>query len=428
MTRETPVARPVLGRVFAVVLLAFAMVWGVKVGLAGQWQPEYLWPALGFGVVLALVRVALALMRFRGDALLLSLALLLAGLGLVVQFRFGTLALHEPARWSNYALPMGAGVMLLVLALFRGPRARWLERASVPAALLSIAVLGVVLLLGQRFRGAVFLGGFLNPTEVVKILLVMYAASLLCAYRKAFEQPVFPGVPALSGGLLVSMALFWLLPMGLLVLIRDLGLIALLNATLLVMVTLATGRWSYAVAGGVALVVAGFGVHHFVPHGSGRLAVWLDPFADATGRGWQVLQGLSAMASGGWWGAGLGAGHPQTVPIAASDFVYAALAEELGFAGCGLVLLAYLLLFQRGYRIADAMRDPYAQALANGLITMLALQTLFNVGGVTKALPLTGLTLPFISHGGSSLVTSFALLGLLLALSDGAKRVRSPGA
>lgn len=421
MAKSIPVMRPVLGRVLGVVLLAFAMVWAVKVGLAGQWMPEYLWPAAGFAALLLVVRLALAALSFRGDAVLLSLALLLAGLGLVIQFRFGTLALDDPARWSNYALPLGVAAMLLLLALFRGERAKALEHAAIPAALAAVGVLGLVLLLGQRFRGAVFLGGFLNPTEVVKILLVLYAASLLRVYRKEFEQPAFPGVPTLNGGLLLSLAVFWLLPMALLVLIRDIGLIALLNGTLLVMVVLATGRWGYLAAGLGALAAAGFAIFHFVPHGAGRLAVWLDPFADPTGKGWQMLQGLSAMASGGLWGAGLGAGHPQTVPIAASDFVYAALAEELGFAGCGLVLLGFLLLFHRGYRIADSLRDPFQQALANGLITMLALQTLFNIGGVTKALPLTGLTLPFISHGGSSLFTSFALLGLLLALSDRGK-------
>ncbi|MCS6772461.1 MAG: FtsW/RodA/SpoVE family cell cycle protein, partial [Kiritimatiellae bacterium] len=223
----------------------------------------------------------------------------------------------------------------------------------------------------------------------------------------------------------LSMAVFWLAPMALLVAIRDFGMIALLNSTLMCMIVLVTGRASYALAGLAALAGAAFVIWHFVPHGAGRLDVWLDPFEDPTGRGWQILQGLSAMASGGWWGAGLGAGHPTTVPIASSDFVYAALAEELGFVGCGLVLSSYLLLFHRGYRIADSLKDPFPQALATGLTTILALQTLFNIGGVTKALPLTGLTLPFISHGGSSLVTSLVMLGILLALSDSSGLSRS---
>lgn len=408
-----------------VVLLAFAMVWAVKIGLAGEWQTRWIWPAAGFAGTALFVRMGLALSGFRGDRVLLAVGLLLAGIGVAVQFRFGTLALDDPSRWSNYALPIGALALVLVVACLRGGRARALEPLAVPAALMAIAVLGGMLAFGQRFRGAVFLGGYLNPTEIVKVLLVLYAAHMLRVFRKEFESPVLPGVPALSSGLLLSMAVFWLAPMALLVAIRDFGMIALLNSTLMCMIVLVTGRASYALAGLAALAGAAFVIWHFVPHGAGRLDVWLDPFEDPTGRGWQILQGLSAMASGGWWGAGLGAGHPTTVPIASSDFVYAALAEELGFVGCGLVLSSYLLLFHRGYRIADSLKDPFPQALATGLTTILALQTLFNIGGVTKALPLTGLTLPFISHGGSSLVTSLVMLGILLALSDSSGLSRS---
>jgi cell division protein FtsW (lipid II flippase) len=398
------------------------MVWVVRTALAGQWLPHYAWPAVVFAAVLVAMRVSLAIIGFRGDMPLLTIALLLSGLGLAIQFRFGTLALQDPMRWSNYALPIGAAAALATIAVFRGPRARLLEAASVPMAMLAVAILGAMLVFGQRFRGALYLQGYLNPTEIVKVLLVVYAAHLLRAFRKNFEQPVLPGIPAPSGGLLLSLGAFWAAPMFLLIGIRDLGMIALLNGTLIAMATLMTGRWGYLLSGLLAMVAAGVAVWTFLPHGAGRLAVWLDPFADPTGRGWQVLQGLSAMASGGWWGAGLGAGNPSAVPIAASDFVYAAIGEELGFIGCGLVLSAFLMLFHRGYRLADSLRDPFQQALATGLTTILALQTLFHVGGVTKALPLTGLTLPFISHGGSSLITSFVLLGLLLALSDQSKK------
>jgi cell division protein FtsW (lipid II flippase) len=409
---------PLYGRALLAVVAAYLMVLLVKLALAPSLEWRYLAPLGVFILMLAVVRVGLRVVSFRGDHLLLSIALFLAGLGLVLQFRMGTLNVLAIHAASTYALPLGLAALLLMLVLFGGGRARHLAGAAIPCAFAVLGVLAAVLALGHRFRGAVFLAGYLNPTEVVKILLVVYAAGLLTTYRKALEQPVLPGVPQPEPGLLLSLAAFWLLPMGLLVLMRDLGLIALLNATLLIMVVLLTGRWSYLVAGLAVAAAAGWALLQFMPHGTGRVGVWLNPFAEPTGRGWQTLQGLSAMYSGGLWGAGLGAGHPHTVPIAASDFIYAALAEEIGYVGCGLVLLAYLVFFYRGFRIADSLRDPFAQGLASGLITLLALQTLFNIGGVTKALPLTGLTLPFLSHGGSSLVTSFAMLGLLLALSD----------
>lgn len=410
------------GRVLLAVLAAYLMVLLVRLGLAGQFEPRYLLPAAGFVAVLLVVKLGLAALRFRGDTSLLTVALFLAGLGLVTQLRLGTLDLDAPHKWSNYALPVGVFSMLGTLLLLGGGRSRWLATSGGLCGLAVLVVLGLTLALGHRFRGAIFLAGYLNPTEIVKVLLVVYAAALLDAYRKAFESPMLPGVPAFSWGLAFSLAVFWLLPMALLVYMRDLGLIALLNTTLLIMVVLATGRWSYLAVGLLVAVCAGWALLTVMPHGSGRVGVWLSPFADPTGRGWQVLQSLSAMYSGGLWGSGLGAGHPLAVPIAASDFVYAALAEEIGYLGCGLVLLVYLIFFYRGFRIADSLRDPFAQSLASGLTTLLATQTLFNIGGVTKALPLTGLTLPFLSHGGSSLITSFLMLGLLLALSDGGKK------
>jgi cell division protein FtsW (lipid II flippase) len=417
--KRAPVSeRPLIGRALLALLAAFAMVLLVRHTLGGEVEPRYLYPLLGYVALVLVLRVALRLVAFRGDQVLLASAVFLAGLGVVIQVRLGTLDVTASARWANYAVPAGFALMLALAVLGRGGRVRWLAGAYVPAALLAVAVLGGLLLAGRRFRGGVFLEGNINPTELVKVLLVIYLAGLFTVYRKCFERPVLPGVPSLNPGLLFSMVLCWALPMGLLVVLRDLGLMVLLNAVLLVMAVLSSGRWSYLVTGLLLVGGAGALLISVMPHGGNRVEVWLDPFADPTGRGWQVLQGLSAMATGGWWGAGLGAGHPTAIPIAASDFVYAALAEEIGYVGCGLVLGIYLLFFYRGFRLADSLREPFAQSLATGLTAALALQTLLNVGGVTKALPLTGITLPFLSLGGSSLITSFLMLGLLLALSD----------
>ena len=142
---------------------------------------------------------------------------------------------------------------------------------------------------------------------------------------------------------------------------------------------------------------------------------------DPVGKGWQVLQSLSAMYTGGMWGCGLGAGAPSAVPIVSSDFIYAALGEETGWAGCALLLLAYGIFCVRSWRAAANAATPFAITLGAGLAACVAAQTLINVAGVTKALPLTGITLPFISHGGSSLVTSFCIAGLLAAISDNGK-------
>ena len=414
--------RSLLGRATAAVFAAYGLVLLARFAVAGRIEPAWLLPLVGLAALLLLLRLLLALGRFRGDPVLLAAGLFLAGLGVVLQVRLGTLDPAAPLRGSSLAFPLGLACLAAVALLLRGGRLRALTGVHTLAGLATLLVLGGVLLAGRRFRGGVFLEGNINPTEVVKVLLVVYLAGLFTAYRKAFERPLLPGLPTLQPGLLLSLACCWLPAMVLLVLLRDLGMMVLLNAVLLVMAVSAGGRWSFLVTGLAGAGAAGAGLIAVMPHGSSRVAVWLDPFADATGKGWQVLQGLSAMASGGLWGAGLGAGHPTVIPIAASDFVYAALAEELGYVGCALVLAVYLLMFYRGFRLADSLREPFTQSLATGLTAALAVQTLLNLGGVTKAIPLTGITLPFLSHGGSSLVVSFIMLGLLLALSDPGKR------
>jgi len=153
-------------------------------------------------------------------------------------------------------------------------------------------------------------------------------------------------------------------------------------------------------------------------HGRRRIEAWQDPFADPTGDGWQILQGLSGMHSGGLWGEGFGQGSPGYTPIARSDFIYSVVGEETGFVGGVLVVLFFLVLFARGLRIARHAQDQTGMLLGVGLTTVIAAQTFLNLGGVTKLVPLTGITLPFISHGGTSLLTAFAALGLLLAISD----------
>lgn len=423
--KAAPPPRSLLGRVALAVTAAYAMVLAARHPALSQIGRADLYPLAGFLGLTLLVRLALLIARYRGDPVLPAAGLFLAGLGVVAQVRLGTLDLTAIHRWSNYALPAGVLAMLVgTLALRRGRAAR-LESFHVPAALAAVLVLGGMLAFGQRFRGGVFIEGNMNPSELIKVLLAVYLAGVLTMHRKAFERPL---LPALEPALLFSLAVCWLIPLALLVMLRDLGLLALLNMVLLAMAVLAGGRWSYLLTGLLLAAGAGAWLVMAMPHGGGRLEAWLHPFADPTGKGWQVLQGLSAMYTGGLWGSGLGAGQPQAIPIAASDFVYAVLAEELGYVGCGLVLAVYLAFFYRGFRLADSLADPFSRNLATGLIAAFAMQTLFNLGGVTKALPLTGITLPFISLGGSSLFVSFTMLGLLMALSDGGAKPRARGA
>jgi cell division protein FtsW (lipid II flippase) len=202
-------------------------------------------------ITVLVLGLALKLVRFRGDRVLLAAAVFLAGLGVVAQVRLGTLDVTAQLRWAHYAVPAGWALMLVVLVVFRGGRTRTgCSRAFIRPRCSPCWCWARCWLAGRRYRGGVFLEGNINPIEVVKVLLVIYLAGLFTVYRKCFERPLLPGVPALEsrpGG--VSMTVCWLLPMGLLVVLRDLGLMVLLNAVLLVMAVLASGRWSYLMTG-----------------------------------------------------------------------------------------------------------------------------------------------------------------------------------
>lgn len=412
---------PVYLITWLILVCAYLSIMVVKWANAPILRVHELLPLAGITVSVVLFRVLFRSSAYQGDRLIPPVVLLLSGLGMLLQFRLGNINLADPSLASTYAYPLGVLSFLVAWRVFRKGRYAGLSRAAIPCLLLACVLLGAILVTGQRFRGAVFLAGQVNPAELVKLLLAIFLAGVMSEFKKQLQQTV-AGIPAPPMRSVMTLGILWALPMGLLVLQRDLGMIILLNLTLLVLVFMATGRWGYLVLGTGFAALASYAGFQFFSHARVRFLAWQDPFVDATGKGWQILQSLSAMFSGGLMGSGLGSGAPTVVPIAESDFIYAAYAEELGFVGCVLLVLVYLILFYRGYRIADQMRTPFAQTLAAGLTTLLSLQTLMNIGGVTKAIPLTGITLPLLSHGGSSLITTLLMLGLLTALSEPAKK------
>jgi cell division protein FtsW (lipid II flippase) len=213
------------------------------------------------------------------------------------------------------------------------------------------------------------------------------------------------------------MLLMWGFSMLMLISQRDLGMATLFFAVFIVMVYLASGDWRYVWLGVALLAVASYAGYTLFDVVRVRVEAWWDPFADASGRSYQIVQSLIAIAAGGLFGRGLGLGAPTIIPVAHSDFIFAALAEEWGLLGTlGVVGLQGALVL-RGLRIAAQQRAPFEQLLAAGLATLMGFQALLIIGGVLKVIPLTGLTLPFMSYGGSSLVTQFCIVGLLIKLS-----------
>ena len=402
------------------VFCACASILGVKLANAPALPWEPLIPLIAYAVGVPMALLWLKLCGWKGDAGLVGAIFLLCGIGLVIQFRMGSFAqgLAKPAALLPF--PLGLAAFMGGAWLTSRGRGVWLANTGWLAYLGALGVLCVMLVLGRGFRGGVYLPGNMNPSEIIKPLLALFLAAYLSRRQKEFSETQ-NGIPVPPFYALLGLVALWGVPMLLTIALKDLGLMMLLNAVLIVMLFAIARRTGYLALGLAAVTAAGFGVQFLSAHARARFDVWLNPFADQTGKGWQILQALAAMYSGGLWGEGLGSGVPQSVPIVTSDFVYAAVAEEIGLVGCALLLLVYAVLFSRGLRAAGAARTPFERLLCVGLTASIAVQTILNVAGVTKALPMTGITLPLISHGGSSLITTLLVAGLLVGLSDRGK-------
>lgn len=398
------------------VALGFLMMLASDQNAGQRFEPTFFRPLAIYLISLAVMHLTLVLARFQGDQILTAAVAFLAGFGVLVQSRMGVFAGSEATAPALYLVPLGVVLMLVVcLGSLRG-RFEWYARGLWLWGAVSLALVAVLLVLGQRFRGAVYGAGLVTPTELLKVTVVLFLASYLDRFGRGLSQWGAPG-PLVRA--LAPLAGFWVLLAGLLFLQRDLGMFAVLSVTLLVMLFVGTGRLGYVLLGALAAAGLGYLILGVFAHGQRRIDAWLSPFQDPTGSSWQILQGLSGMYAGGLWGEGFGQGSPQYTPIAQSDFVYAVIGEELGFVGCTLLVLCFLVVFGRALRVADQTRSNFGRLLCVGLACVLAVQTFLNLGGVTKFVPLTGITLPFISQGGSSLVTAFVSLGLILAVSEG---------
>ena len=258
-----------------------------------------------------------------------------------------------------------------------------------------------------------------QPGEAAKLLVVVFLASYLADRHRALTE-----MPRRLGPLripeprqLLPVLLAFGVSFAVLVYQRDLGASLLLFIVFAAMLYAATGRVAYPLATLILLLGGGLAAHESFSHVRVRVSAWLHPFADFAGTGYQVAQGLFALGSGGLTGSGLGAGSPNLIPAAATDFVFVAVAEETGLAGGLAVIAAYALLAAAGFGIALRARDPFRKLLAAGLTITITVQTALILGGVLRLFPLTGITLPFMSYGGSSLLANLVLVALLARVS-----------
>ncbi len=387
--------------------------------------PARIGPLLGIIVGLSLI-AHVATRRFapNADPVLVPLVALLNGLGYVVITRLSDRLAGLQATWTLVGVAAFVATLILVPRIDRLARYRYTLVIAALVALLVPLVPG----LGFASGGArlwIAIGPInVQPGEFAKVALTIFFASYLAERRHLLtprDRHADSGVRLHAVDLLPLLAA-WAASVLIMVVQRDLGSSLMFFTLVVVMLWVATERTSFLL-GGLALFAAGaYGAARVFSHVGDRIAIWLDPWSEYSGKGYQLAQAAFALAEGGLTGTGLGQGEPQKIPLAENDFIFAAIGEELGLLGATAVLVTYLLLVGAGLRAA-LRTDRVADALvAVGLSTVLAVQTLLIVGGVIRVLPLTGVTLPFVSYGGSSLVANYVILGLLVRISDRSAR------
>jgi cell division protein FtsW (lipid II flippase) len=369
------------------------------------------------------VRLALP----HADPYLLPLSGLLSAIGLTMIYRI------EPDQALRQGLWVVIGLAAFVALIVFLQDHRTLDSVKYILALSAIGLLVLPALpgLGRTINGAslwVDVGPFVfQPGEFAKILLVIFLAGYLRDNREMLSMGSGRyGIPSPKyfGPLLIV----WGGAMLVLFQTNDLGSGLLYFSIFLAMLWVATARWPYVAVGAVLFALGAYALYHVVPHVQDRVSIWLDPWQDPFADGYQLVQSIYAIAGGGLFGQGLGRGILITpegnpyIPFLQTDFIFAAIAQELGLAGAVGVVLLYIVFLYRGLRIAMMAADGFSKLLAVGLSAALAIQAFIIIGGVTRLIPLTGITLPFISYGGSSIVANFVLVGLLLIVSNHVNR------
>jgi len=435
---------------FAFGLVAFAFA-NVAFSLKGQHLSTFVEYMVAYMVIVLGAHLAVRRWAPYADPLLLPIATVLNGLGIVMIYRLNQAGRYGNASASGSPIStlsssatmtqiiytvLGVAVLVLFLAFIKDIRS--LQPYTYVFGLIGILLIAIPALLPSSISGVagtgakiqVSIGSFsVQPEEFGKLLLAASFASYLVVNGRKLslltEKWWIFSLPRRRD--LAPILVVWAVSMLLLIFESDIGTSAVFMGLFVAMLYIATGRRSWAILGFLLFVAGAFLAAELIPHVQERFTTWLDPFSTAnliqgTQPSYQLVQGLYGMANGGLIGRGLGAGQPFWTPLVQSDLIFTAFGEELGLAGVMALLLLYGLFVQRGLRTAMLVKDDYSKLLASGLSFMFALQVFVIVGGVTRLIPLTGITTPFLSQGGSSLVASWLLVAVLARLSDAARR------
>ncbi|MBM3715020.1 MAG: FtsW/RodA/SpoVE family cell cycle protein [Actinobacteria bacterium] len=415
---------------FAIVVYGAAVAL-VQLGVDGVLETSFLSLAAVPAVLGLVIHVVLRLRARDADPFVLPIATLLTGLGIAMIYRIDlgrnvegwTATGNRQIAWAAIAMV----VALVVILFVRNYRV--LFRYTYLSGLVGVLLLLLPFVpgLGTDQNADVWVSlGFVQfqPGELAKICLAIFFAGYLVRTRESLTSTgtrflfmTWPRARELGPLLIV-----WLVSLGIIVLQRDLGTGLLIFGMFVAMLYVATGKTSWVLIGVVLIATGAFLASRVLPYVQGRFANWLDAFnpevIDRDGGSFQLVQGIFGLAQGGLFGTGLGLGRPAITPLAQSDYIIPSLGEELGLVGIFAILALYMVFTSRGIRVGLAGQDDFGKLLATGLSFIIALQVFIMVGGVTRVIPLTGLTTPFLAAGGSSLIANWIIVALLLRISD----------
>lgn len=374
--------------------------------------------AVPIGLIACFVIAHIACRKFapNADPALLPIAFLLSGVGICFVLRLA------PDTAGNQVIWLFLGIALMVATIVFVPSIEKLGNYKYTCLLFGIILLLLPLLpfIGTERYGSkiwISLAGFsFQPGEIAKILVTLFLAAYLADNRELLStmRSTRFGLKCPHFRSMLPLIAMWLIALLIVIFEKDLGSALLFFGIFLVLVYVATGRLSYVVIGVALVAVGAVFLYTVFDHVQTRVAIWRDPFADAQDQGFQLVQSLYSLADGGLFGVGIGRGYATTIPVVQSDFIFSAIAEEMGLLGGAGVILLFMLFAVRGCLIAARAKSDMAAFTAAGLTASICLQAFIIIGGVTDFIPLTGLTLPFMSQGGSSLLSSFIIVGLLL--------------
>lgn len=385
-----------------------------------QWDAKDLWMTFVFFGLIIAAHLTLTFALPRSDQMILPLVSGLTAFGLIMSQRL------ESARTGNIASRQVLWIALsyfVFIGVVLGMRnVMLLKRFKYTFLVIGLGLTAMAAVFGSEVNGARLwfnLGFFsFQPGELLKVCLVIFLAGYLDDKRDLLQAPfkIF-GIPFPPLPYLLPMVGMWAISMGLLFFQKDLGPAELFFGVFLIMLYVASGRVWYVLAGLVAFGAASFVAYHEFTHVQTRIIAWTNPWPEGQGQAYQIVQALFGFAQGGVFGKGLGYGTPNSIPIVETDYVFAAIGEEMGLAGTLGLIALYALLVYRCFHIALLARNGFYQFLSIGFASLLGLQTFIILGGVTKLIPLTGMTLPFISYGGSSILVNFGIAGILSRIS-----------